>query len=191
MIQGDSAIPGSRARGANTSPIARDCDPPIDDKKGLPTVQLLSETAKQVRRKERKVTEKPDTTRLLKQQEDQKGIRGERGSDSVTLLGKRAITRGERGWMLTMNTHGIEYSIAGYVEKIFRDPKSHAFFFTFSLFFIMCSVLINYWEQRLRAALAMVKKKSHPLFFSTVAPGKEQSTQVSQVWDQPNTSHAK
>jgi len=29
----------------------------------------------------------------------------------------------------------------------------------------MCFVLINYWEQRLRAALAMVKKKSHPLIF--------------------------
>jgi len=29
----------------------------------------------------------------------------------------------------------------------------------------MCFVLINYWEQRLRAALAMVKKEPHPLFF--------------------------
>jgi len=27
----------------------------------------------------------------------------------------------------------------------------------------MCFVLINDWEQRLRAALAMVKKKPHPL----------------------------
>jgi len=29
----------------------------------------------------------------------------------------------------------------------------------------MCFVLNNYWEQRLRVALAMVKKERHPLFF--------------------------
>jgi len=29
----------------------------------------------------------------------------------------------------------------------------------------MCFVLINYWEQKLRAALAMVKKKPNPRFF--------------------------
>jgi len=37
--------------------------------------------------------------------------------------------------------------------------------FVFLFFFIMCFVLINYWEQRLRAALAMVKKKPHRLSF--------------------------
>jgi len=58
---------------------------------------MLSEAAKQVRRKEGKVTVKPHTTRLPKQQEDQKGIRGEGGGGSVTSLGKRAIRRGERG----------------------------------------------------------------------------------------------
>ena len=66
---------------------------------------------------------KPDTTRLPKQQEDQKGLRGERGGGSVILLGKRAIRRGERGWMLTMNTHGVEFSIAGGVEEIVRGPN--------------------------------------------------------------------
>jgi len=59
VIQGDSAIPGSRATGATTSTITRDCDRPIDERKGLPTVQMLSEAAKQVRRKEGKVTVKP------------------------------------------------------------------------------------------------------------------------------------
>jgi len=59
VIQGDSAIPGSRATGATTSTITRDCNPPIDERKGLPTVQMLSETAKQVRRKEGKLTVKP------------------------------------------------------------------------------------------------------------------------------------
>jgi len=45
VIQGDSAIPGSRATGATTSMITRDCDRRIDERKGLPTVQMLSEAA--------------------------------------------------------------------------------------------------------------------------------------------------
>jgi len=52
VIQGDSAIPGSRATGATTSTITRDCDRPIDERKGLPTVPMLSEAVKQERRKE-------------------------------------------------------------------------------------------------------------------------------------------
>jgi len=68
-------------------------------KKGLPTLQMLGKIAKQVRRREGTVTVKPHTTRLPKHQEDQKGIRGERGGGSVTLLGKRAIRGGETGWM--------------------------------------------------------------------------------------------
>ena len=58
-----------------------------------------------------------------------------------------------------MNSHGVEISIAGGVAEMVRDPNPMPFFFHFSLFFfIMCFVLINYWEQRLRVALAMVKK---------------------------------
>jgi len=88
---------------------------------------------------------KPHTTRLPKQQEDQKGIRGERGGGSVTLLGKRAIRRGERGWMLTRNTQGVEFSIAGCVEEIIRDPNPTPFFsfFTFFTFFIMRSLFLG------------------------------------------------
>jgi len=59
VIQGDSAIPGGRATGATTSTITRDWNRPIDERKGLPTMQMLSEAAKQVRRKEGKVTVKP------------------------------------------------------------------------------------------------------------------------------------
>jgi len=58
---------------------------------------MLSEAAKQVQRREGKVTVKPHTPRLPKQQEDHKGIRGERAGGSFTLLGKRAIRRVERG----------------------------------------------------------------------------------------------
>jgi len=84
---------------------------------------MLSEAAKQVRRKGGESNRETPTTRLPKQQEDQKGIRGERGGGSITLLGKRASRRGERGWMSTMNTHGVEFSIAGGVEEIVRDPN--------------------------------------------------------------------
>jgi len=59
VIQGDNAIPGSRSTGATTSTITRDRDRPIDEGKGLPTVRMLSEAAKQVRRKGGKVTVKP------------------------------------------------------------------------------------------------------------------------------------
>ena len=55
----DSAIPGSRATGATTSTITRDCDRPIDERKGLLTVPMLSQAVKQVRRKEGKLTVKP------------------------------------------------------------------------------------------------------------------------------------
>ena len=146
VIHGDNAIPGRRATGVPTSTITRDCDRPIDERKGLPTMQMLSEAAKQMWRKEGKVTMKLDTTRLPKQQEDQKGIRGERGGGTVTLPGKRAIRGRERGWMLTMNTHGVEFSIAGCIEDMVHNPTImpfFSFFSFFSFFFIMCSLFLD------------------------------------------------
>ena len=47
----------------------------------------------------------------------------------------------------------------------------------------MCFVLINYWEQRLLAALAMVKKKPHP-HLSTQRQGK--SHQPKAHWYETN-----
>jgi len=43
-----------------------------------------------------------------------------------------------RGWrMLTMNSHGVEISIAGCVREMVRDPNLLAFFlFFFSFFFL-------------------------------------------------------
>ena len=59
-----------------------------------------------------------------------------------------------------------------------QEPKSSAFCFFVFFFFIMCFVLNNYWEQRLRAALAMVKKEPHPLCF--LQPGtREKATNPS------------
>jgi len=79
MIQGDSAIPWSTATGATTSTITRDCDRPIDERKGLPTVQMLSEVAKQVRRKEGKVTVKPlqpgcQSNRKIRRESEGRGV---------------------------------------------------------------------------------------------------------------------
>ena len=96
---------------------------------------MLCKAAKQVRRREGRLTVTPHTTRLPKQQDDQKKIRGERGGGSVTLLGKRAIRREERGWMLTMNSDGVEFSIAGCVEEIVRAPNPKLFFI---FIFISC-----------------------------------------------------
>ena len=87
-----------------------------------------------------------------------------------------------------MNTHGVEISIARCVEEMVRDPNPMPFFlFFFFLYHVRC--INNYWEQRLRAGLAMVKKNPHPLYHP--APGQKLSTQVSLVPDQPDTSHAK
>jgi len=66
VIQEDSAVPGRRATGATTLTITRDCDRPIDERKRLPTMQILNKAAKPVRRKEAKVTVKPHTTLVQK-----------------------------------------------------------------------------------------------------------------------------
>jgi len=79
VIQGDSAIPGRRATGDTTSTITRDCDRPIEERKGLPTMQMLREAAKQVRRKERKVTVKPlqrgcQSKRKIRRESEGRGV---------------------------------------------------------------------------------------------------------------------
>ena len=46
VFSGDSAIPQSRATGATTSPITRDCNRPIDEGRGCPTVQSVKRERK-------------------------------------------------------------------------------------------------------------------------------------------------
>jgi len=59
-LSGDSAIPESRATGATTSPIARYCDRPVDEVRGLPTIQSVKRGQRNtVRRQEERVTVKP------------------------------------------------------------------------------------------------------------------------------------
>jgi len=62
--------------------------------------------------------------------------------------------------MLTIKSHGVEFSIAGCVVEMIRDPNPvpFSFFLSFYVFFcFMWFVLFIIKVQRLRAALAMVK----------------------------------
>ena len=51
----------------------------------------------------------------------------------------------------------------------------------------MCVVLNNYWEQRQRVALAMVKKKPHPLSF--IHPGAREKAINSSLSSMRPTAH--
>ena len=55
--------------------------------------------------------------------------------------------------MLTMNSHGVEFSIAGFVEEMVRAQIPCLFFF----FFYHAFIVFRY--KKLHAALAMEKTK--------------------------------
>jgi len=68
--------------------------------------------------------------------------------------------------MLTMNSHGVEISIAGCVARMVRDPNLMPFlFFIFILFYFILFYFIFYHAfivsryKKLRAALAMERTK--------------------------------
>jgi len=48
---------------------------------------------------------------------------------------------GERGWVLTMNTHGVEFSIAGGVEEIVRGANPMSFSFVLFVLFFFFHIL--------------------------------------------------
>ena len=120
VIPGDSAIPGSRATGATTSTITRDCDRPIDDEKGVAdraNVKRGSETSA-----EKGGNGNRETPYNLAAKATGRSEGKQRGEKEVASPSKAvAIRRGERGWMLTMKIHGVEISIAGGGEEIVRD----------------------------------------------------------------------
>jgi len=58
--------------------------------------------------------------------------------------------------MLTRNSHGVEISIAGWVEEMVRDPNPMPCFF-FLFFFYHAFIVSRY--KKLRAALAMESTK--------------------------------
>jgi len=50
--------------------------------------------------------------------------------------------------MLTINSYGVEISIAGCIKEMVREhPNPRPFCFIFSLFFIMCLVLTTYGDK--------------------------------------------
>ena len=60
--------------------------------------------------------------------------------------------------MLTMNSHGVEISIAGCVEEMVHDSNLMPFFsLFFFLFFCHAFIVLRY--KKLRAALAMERTK--------------------------------
>ena len=79
-LSGDSELSESRATGATTLPIAQDCDRPIDEVRGLPTMQSVKRWQRNtVQKEEERVTVKP-LTKTPHRQCHQEGIRGERQS---------------------------------------------------------------------------------------------------------------
>ena len=62
--------------------------------------------------------------------------------------------------MLTINSHGVEISIARGVEEIVRDQNLMTFFiFFFLLFFIFYHMFIVFRYKKLHALLAMERTK--------------------------------
>ena len=72
----------------------------------------------------------PLGTRTLGPKDMRREVRQEGGCSSLTVRG---------WWMLRMNSHGFEISIAGYVVEMLCDPNPMPFFFSF--FFFMSFVL--------------------------------------------------
>jgi len=64
------------------------------------------------------------------------------------------LTESAGWWMLTMNSHGVEFSIAGCVREMVRDPNLLPFL---SFFFYHAFIVFRY--KKLRAALAMERTK--------------------------------
>ena len=89
-----------------------------------------------------------------------------------------------------MISHGLEISIAGGIVEMVRGPMLRRFLFLFCFFFlyhVLC--IFNYGEQRLRAALAMAKKKPDvPWMYPPRPHGK--SHQPKSLWSGTNRTPA-
>ena len=182
VIQGDGAIPGSRATGATTSTITRDCDRPIEERKGLPTVQVLSEAAKQVRRKEGVEPNDPIETRTPGPKDMIREVRRERGGAAHEGYGCSSLR--VREWMLTMNSHGVEISIAGCVEEMVRDSNLIPSFF---LYHVLCINQLLGTKTICSASYGKEKTPS-PIFYPPRRQGK--SHQPKSFWYETNRTPA-
>jgi len=79
----------------------------------------------------------------------------------------------------------FKYIVRKYLDGCVKNPNPKAFFIFFLFLHVLC--MINYWEQRLCAALAMVKKKPHP-HLSTRRQGKRH--QPKSLWSETNRAPA-
>jgi len=123
VIQEDSAIPGSRATGATTSTITRDCDQPIDERKGLQTVQNAKRGREASGEKGGSRAKRPLETRTPGPKDMIRQVRGQGEGAAHGACGRSSLK--VREWMLTMNSHGVEILIAGYIEVTVRYPYFH------------------------------------------------------------------
>ena len=95
-------------------------------------------------------------------------------------------------WMLTMNSHGVEISIARCVTEIVRAPNLMPFFFFFFFFFFLsCALYEQPTGTKTTYSASYGNERTPSPNFLQLAPGKKPSTQVSLVRDQPHTSRAK
>jgi len=92
--------------------------------------------------------------------------------------------------VLTMNSHGVEISIAGGVGEMVRDPNPMALFFFFFLFLFHVLCIKQLLGTKTTCSASYGKEKT-PSRFIYLAPGKKLSTKVSLVREQPHTSRAK
>jgi len=59
-----------------------------------------------------------------------------------------------REWILTMNSHGVEISIAGCVEEMVRDPNLMPF-----LFFLSCALFYRHLGTKTTCSASYGKEK--------------------------------
>ena len=123
-LSGDSAIPENRATGATTSPITRDCDRPVDEGEGLPTVQSAKrEQRNTVRREEGESNRGTPRQRLSVDNAIRREPEGSGGGGVLHPSRQQRPSEKGRGGLPTMNSHGVEISIAGGVgEKVRGKP---------------------------------------------------------------------
>jgi len=134
VIQADSAIPGSRATWATTSTITPDWDRPIDERKGVADRGNAKRGSEASAEKGGSRAKRPLATRPPESKDMIREVRREGEGAAHRDCGCSSLR--VREWMLTMNSHGVEISIAGCVAEIVRGPNIMPFFF-FS-FFLSC-----------------------------------------------------
>ena len=140
---GDSAIPESRAPGATTSPITRDCERPIDEGEGLPTVQSAKRGQRStVRREEGESDRETPRQRLLVDNAIRRETEGRGGGELLHPSRQQGLSKKGTGGQPTMMSHGVEISIAGGVGEKVRDQLLGGFFFFFFFFFFLYHVFI-------------------------------------------------